>query len=153
MPHGLALGKEFFLKKIKNLCRVPSGLALGKENFQKKNKSSLPSVFRVGARQRIFFKKIKNLCRAPHGLALGKEILKKIKKIFAECLQGWHSAKWPSTRPAPWWSLFFAECPRGTRQIHSAKSVLPINFLSCVLCRVPHSAKALPSASGTRQRT
>ena len=43
---------------------------------------------------------------------------------------------------------------------HSAKRALPINFLPCVLCRVPHSAKALPSAiwplpsaSGTRQRT
>ena len=31
-------------------------------------------------------------------------------------------------------------------KIHSAKSALPINFLPCVLCRVPHSAKALPSA-------
>ena len=59
---------------------MPNGLALGKEIF-KKNKSSLPSVFRVGARQRIFFKKIKNLCRVPRGLALGKEnFQKKLKK-------------------------------------------------------------------------
>ena len=28
-------------------------------------------------------------------------------------------------------------------KIHSAKSALPINFLPCVLCRVPHSAKNL----------
>ena len=49
----ITLGKE--IKKKFKLCRVPSGLALGKENFQKKNKSSLPSAFRVGARQRIFF--------------------------------------------------------------------------------------------------
>ena len=46
------VSKEFFFKKIKNLCRAPAGLALGKENFQKK---------------------IKALCRVPHGLALGKE--------------------------------------------------------------------------------
>ena len=45
-----------FLKKIKNLCRVPGGLALGKETFQKK---------------------IKALCRVPSGLALGKEFKKK----------------------------------------------------------------------------
>ena len=29
---------------------------------------------------------------------------------------------------------------------HSANMALPIKFLPCVLCRVPHSAKALPSA-------
>jgi len=52
VPSGLALGKEFFLKK--KLCRVHGGLALGKENSQKKNKSSLPSASRVGTRQRKF---------------------------------------------------------------------------------------------------
>ena len=51
MPYGLALGKEFFLKKIKNLCRVPHGLTLGKEIFLKKLKKSLPSACRVGTRQ------------------------------------------------------------------------------------------------------
>ena len=30
---------------------------------------------------------------------------------------------------------------------HSVKKALPINFLPCVLCRVPHSAKALSSAA------
>ena len=50
---------------------MPRGVALGKENFQKK---------------------IKALCRVPSGLALGKEFFLK-KKSFAECMEGWHSAK------------------------------------------------------------
>ena len=37
---------------------------------------------------------------------------------------------------------FLCQVPPGL----SAKRVLPINFLPCVLCRVPHLAKALPSA-------
>ena len=48
---------------------------------------------------------------------------------------------------------FLCRVPPGTRQslcrvpdkIHSTKSALSINFLPCVLCQVPHSAKALPS--------
>ena len=51
----------------------------------------------------------------------------------------------------------FAECPiKDTRQRGFCRSI----FLLCVLCRVPHSAKALPSAiwplpsaSGTQQKT
>ena len=90
----ITLGKEILKKKFK-LCRVPTVLALGKDFFlkkifaeclewwhsakkiSKKNKSSLPSAFRVDARQIIFFKKIKNLCRVPGGLALGKENFQK----------------------------------------------------------------------------
>ena len=66
---------------MKNVCRVPDGWHSA-NNFFLKNKNTLPSACMVGTRQRNFFKKN--------------------KKIFAECLQGWHSTKWPSTGPAPW---------------------------------------------------
>jgi len=63
----MALGKEFFLKKIQTLPSA-SQRALGKEFFQ--------------------------------GHSANNFFLKKIK-IFTECLQGWHSAKPPSTDLAP----------------------------------------------------
>ena len=56
-------------------------------------KKSLPSAWSGGTRQRKFPKKIKALCRVSSGLTLGKEFFKKKIKIFAECLEIWHSAK------------------------------------------------------------
>ena len=156
--------KNFFLKKIQTLPSAGQR-ALGKE-FKKK--SNFAERRPEGTRQRILRKKIKHLYRGPDRGHSVKNFLKKNKKIFTKCLQGWYSAKRPSTGPAPWRSLLFAECLQGSRQSlcrvpdkrHSTKRALPINFLPCVLCRVPHSAKALPSAiwplpsaSGTRQRT
>ena len=54
-----ALGKEFFLKKIKNLCRVPAGLALGKETINGAGAVTVAFLCRVprGSRQ--------SLCRVP----------------------------------------------------------------------------------------
>ena len=59
-------------KKILNFAECLEWWHSAKK-ISKKNKSSLPSVCRVDARQIIFKKKIKNLCRVPGGLALGKE--------------------------------------------------------------------------------
>ena len=136
MPSAWRVGtrqRKFSKNKIKALCRVPHGLALGKE---------------------IFFKKIKNICRAPHGLALGKEIFKKKlkKSLPSACRVGTRQSdhQWDRRRDG---SFSLPSVPgalgklcRVPDKIHSAKRALPINFLPCVLCRVPHSAKALPSA-------
>ena len=113
--------QRIFLKKIQTLLSAGQGHSA--KNF--------------------FLKKIKNLCRVPAGLALGKETINGAGAVTV---------------------AFLCRVPRGSRQSlcrvpdkkHSAKTALPINFLPCVLCRVPHSAKALPStiwplpsASGT----
>ena len=65
-------------KKILNFAECLEWWHSAKK-ISKKNKSSLPSVCRVDARQIIFKKKIKNLCRVPGGLALGKENSQKKK--------------------------------------------------------------------------
>ena len=147
--------KNFFLKKSNFAeCRLEG--TRQRIFFLKKNPNFAER--RLGALgKEIFLKKIKNLCRVPAGLALGKEIFqKKIKTLL-----GWHSAKWPSTGPAPWRSLFFAECPRDTRQSlcrvsdkrHSAKRALPINFLPCVLCRVQFGLCRVPQALGKEPKS
>jgi len=54
---------------------------------------------------------------------------------------------------------FFSECQKCTRQnlchvpdkLHTAKIVFADACSPCALCRVQHTAKALPCASGTRQ--
>jgi hypothetical protein len=57
LPRG-AVGKEFFLKKIKNrLCRRPLHRTLGTVFFQKNKKPSLPTASAPDPRHRIFFKK------------------------------------------------------------------------------------------------
>ena len=92
--------------------------------FFKKNKKSLPSACRVGTRQSDRQRGLRRDGRFSLPSAPGA-----LDKVFAEC-------------------------PRGSRQSlcrvpdkrHSPKRALPINFLPCVLCRVPHSAKALSSA-------
>ena len=99
MPEGLALGKEFFFKKIKNLCRVPAGLTLGKATVNGAGAVMVAFLCRVprgsqcpikGTRQRglcrsifcrVFFAECRtrqrlcqvqfDLCRVPQ--ALGKE--------------------------------------------------------------------------------
>ena len=109
--------KNFFKKKFK-LCRVPARGHSAKI-FLKKKLKLFADHRPVGTRQRIFFKKIKNLCRVPVGLALGKATVNGTGAVTAAFL-----CRVPDKR-------------------HSAKRVLPINFLPCALCRVPHSAKNL----------
>ena len=48
-------------------------------------------------------------------------------------MQGWHSAKRPSMGPAPWRSLFFAECPiKDTRQRGLCRSIFcHVLFAKC----------------------
>jgi hypothetical protein len=108
------------------ICRVPARSALGKVIFLKKIKKTLPSACQVSTRQ--------------------SEFLKKIKKIFAECLPGQHSANTPSGNgcrqalPNAEMTLGkgFAECPTlGTRQR---------NLCRLILCRVVFAE------CGTRQR-
>jgi hypothetical protein len=85
---------------------------------------------------------------------------------FAECHPG-HSAKTPSPSPVAVTAAFFAECSLALgkplcqvpEKKYSAKKALPMHCVPSLLCRVRHSAKplpsvfkALPSASGTRQR-
>ena len=67
-------------------------MALGKEMLQNFSKKSLPRAMgRPSAKNYSFFKK-KSLPRASPK-ALGKEILIFFKKVFAEGLQPWPSAK------------------------------------------------------------
>ena len=79
----------------------------------------MPAGLALGKKN--FFLKIKNLCRVPAGLALGKVTVNGTAAVTV---------------------AFLCRVSPG----HSANRALPINFLPCVLCRVPHSAKALPSA-------
>jgi hypothetical protein len=74
---------------------------------------------------------------------------------FAECHPG-HSAKMPSPSPGAVTAAFLCRVPE---KKYSAKKALPMHCVPSLLCRVRHSAKplpsvfkALPSASGTRQR-
>ena len=122
LPSACRLGtrQRKFSKKIKALCRVSSGLALGKEIFFKKVKNLCRVPYGLTLGKEVFLKKIKNLCRVPAGLALGKVIVNGTGAMTV---------------------AFFCRVSPG----HSAKRALPIQFLPCVLCRVPHSAKALPS--------
>jgi hypothetical protein len=83
------------------------------------------------------------------GQTLGKD------NSFAECHQG-HSAKPPSPSPGVVTAAFLCRVPE---KKNLAKKALPMHCLPSLLCRVPHSAKPLPSvfkaspsASGTRQK-
>jgi hypothetical protein len=74
---------------------------------------------------------------------------------FAECHPG-HSAKTPSPSPGAVTAAFLCRVPE---KKYSAKKALPMHCVPSLLCRVRHSTKplpsvfkALPSASGTRQR-
>jgi len=114
-----ALGKEFFLKKNSNFVKCqPEGT--WQRFFFKKNQT-LPSADMGHSAKKFILKEIKNLCRVLAGLALGKETVNGAGAVTV---------------------AFLCRVSSGL----SAKRVLPINFLLCVLCRVPHSAKALPSA-------
>jgi hypothetical protein len=67
---------------------------------------------------------------------------------FAEC-QPRHSAKTPSPPPGAVTTDFLCRMPE---KKYSAKKASPMHCVSSPLCRVRHSTKPLPSASGTRQR-
>ena len=119
-----ALGKAGKIGAQKTIFpALPSAMTmtLGKEFFLKKIQT-LPSVGQRALGKEFFYKKIKNLCRVPAGLALGKATVNGTDAMTVAFL-----CRVPDKR-------------------HSAKRALPINFLSCVLYRVLHSAKALPSA-------
>jgi len=94
----------------RSLCRVSTLPALGKDFFKFFLKLSLPSANTWGTRQRAFIFFFENfLCRVPTLHALGKDFFlnslpsaccvgtrqRVSKKIFAECLEWWPSAKSP----------------------------------------------------------
>ena len=81
MPTLKALGKDFFIFFKKNLCRAPHGLALGKEIFKKKLKKSLPSACRVGTRQSD-----RQRDRRCDGRFSLPSVPGALDKAFAECL-------------------------------------------------------------------
>ena len=124
MPAGWHSAKKFFIKKIKNLCRVPAGLALGKESFKKK---------------------LKNLGRVPTGLTLGK-----VTVNGTGAVNGRFSL--PSVSGAL--GKAFAECPiKYTRQRVLCRSIFcRVCFAECRtrqrLCRVQYSLCRVPQALG-----
>ena len=139
-----ALGKDFFLKKIKFLCRGPAGKPSAKI-FQKKwiilcrGPSHCP-------RQRFFKKKNNSLPRAPGDDP--RQRLRPKRRRRDGCFS------LPSAGPAL--GKGFAECPiKGPRQRPSSST----QNSPRALCRGPPSAKPLPRvngplprASGPRQR-
>ena len=86
------------------------------KKISKKNKSSLPSAFRVDARQRIFQKKIKNICRVPEGLALGKEFFFKKIKNLCRVPAGLTLGKATVNGAGAVMVAFLCQVPRGSRQ-------------------------------------
>jgi len=73
--------------------------------------------------KKFILKEIKNLCRVLAGLALGKETVNGAGAVTVAFL-----------------------C-RVSNKRHSAKRALPINFLPCVLCRVPQALGKEPESS------
>jgi len=71
-----ALGKEFFFKKIKNLCRVPTGLTLGKETVNRVGAVTVAFLYRVRSRQR-------GLCRS----IFYRVFFTECNFTFAECMR------------------------------------------------------------------
>jgi hypothetical protein len=135
------------------LCRV-SCIALGKEP----DMGTLPGGFFAEC-PRWHSAKIDSLPSVA-GQALDKG------SFFAECHPG-HSAKTPSPSPVAVTAAFLCRVlPALGKPLclvpekkYSAKKALPMHCMPSLLCRVRHSAKhlpsifkALPSASGTRQR-
>jgi hypothetical protein len=110
----------------------------------------------------------KNLTKGPAGRSFTEcwsADTRQRGNLFAECHLK-HSAKPPSPSPGSVTDAFLCRVPTGTRQSlcqvpdkkYSTKKPLPMYSSSSPLCRVPHSAKrlpsvfqGLPSASGTQQ--
>jgi hypothetical protein len=119
------------------LCRVPVHQTLGKEaSFAECLLELLAQGLAVGPTGPVF----------AEGLTLGKI------GLFAECHRR-HSAKDTSPSLGAVTVTFLCRVPDGTRQSlcrvpdkkYSAKRLLPMYSSPRVLCRVLHSAKALPS--------
>ena len=72
-------------KKILNFAECLEWWHSAKK-ISKKNKSSLPSAFRVDARQRIFQKKIKNLCRVPRKMVFRVPIFSALSSAMTMAL-------------------------------------------------------------------
>ena len=89
----MALGKEFFLKKIKNLCRVPAGLALGKATVNGAGAVMVTFLCRVSDKRHSAMRALPInffvVCSLPSA-ALNKGFAE-CNLAFAECLS--HSAK------------------------------------------------------------
>jgi hypothetical protein len=109
-----------------------------------------------GTRQRNTF------CRVPHqaldkvpdmGTPLADSLSSAVRQTlgkgnsFAECHLG-HSAKTLSPSPGAVTIAFLCRVPE---KKYSAKKALPMHCVPSPLCRVRHSTKTSPSASGTRQ--
>lgn len=128
----LTLGSKIFLKKNNFLAECGT-----RQRFSFKKKISLPSAWHSGTRQRIFLKTIISLPSA--GTPWHATKIFKKKKNFAEC-----SANPSWKGPALWRPTFLCRVPSW----HSPKTSLPWNSLLEGFCRMPFSAKTLPSVIG-----
>jgi hypothetical protein len=141
--HSAKLGNFAPAACISHLCQVQWPLHLAKVVI-------LPSVLTPSARQKKNSKNIKDTLPSVGPAALCKEFTK--KRLCRVPILG-HSANLHQASGA-----MTALLP-SAREKTLGKEPLPINFSPSALCRVPHSAKALPSAKGplpsvpgTRQR-